>query len=283
LHQGALFPDQPLGRPVLGLEATLAPVKVAALEEFKERHYAPARIVIAAAGCFDRDALLELCDRRFGALAPRRAVPAAPAVAQAGASVETRKLTQAHLALSWPGPAAGADTLYAARLLAEIYGGGMSSRLFQEVREERSLVYQIDSYLDPYEDIGRFGVYAACAAKNAGEVISRSADILHALADRGPTQGEVARAKAVVAAQLLMGSETPMARAESRASQVLLRDQLLDLAAIRARVEAVTLEDIRAIARAAVEGPAAASAIGPKAGLAAASRFPSLFAGPMIG
>ena len=278
LHQTALFAGQPLGRPVLGEEETLAPIRVVDLESFKAQHYAPSRTVISVAGDFDRAAILELATRRFGALEARADIPPPAAIAHAGALTEARKLEQTHIALSWPGPAAGADALYAARLLAEIYGGGMASRLFQEVREEHGLVYQIDSYLDPYEDIGRFGVYAACAPKHADEVIRRSTDILQALAVHGPTETEILRAKAVVTAQMLMGAETPMSRAENRASQVLLRGEVLDLAEVRAKVEAVTFDDLRAVARTAVAGPAAASAVGPKAGLAAAERFPALFA-----
>jgi predicted Zn-dependent peptidase len=277
LHQEALFPNQPLGRPILGTAESLAPTRVATLEAFKAIHYAPSRTVISAAGAFDRSALIELVERRFGAQQIVDDVPAPRAVAASGALVEARKLEQTHIALSWPGPAAGQDAMYAARLLAEIYGGGMASRLFQQVREELGLVYQIDSYLDPYEDVGRFGLYAACNAKNASEVTRRSIDILRDLAEKGPTPAETARAKAVVAAQMLMGSETPMARAERRASQTFQYDALQDLEDMRQRVEAVTSEDIRAVARAAMAGPAVASAIGAKAGLKAAEEFPSLF------
>ena len=278
LHQSAAFPDQALGRPVLGTEETLANTHVATLEAFRAAHYAPSRTVIAVAGQFDRAAMIELVERRFGGVPVVADIPAALAQAKSGALVEERKLEQLHLALSWPGQASGSEALYPARLLAEIYGGGMASRLFQDVREARGLVYQIDAYLDPYEDIGRFGLYAACAGKNTAEVIERSTDILRDLAARGPTTAETARAKAVVTAQMLMGSETPMARAESRASQVLLHDKVIDLGEIRARVEAVTSEAIQAVARAAVAGPAAASAIGPKSGLGAAEGVPALFA-----
>jgi predicted Zn-dependent peptidase len=277
LHQAALFPDQPLGRPVLGTEQSVAGAHVATLEAFRAAHYAPSRIVIAAAGAFDRAALVDLAGRRFGAAPAQADIPAQRAQAARGAHVEARKLEQLHLTLSWPGPPAGGEALYAARLLAEIYGGGMASRLFQEVREERGLVYQIDAYLDPYEDVGRLGVYAACSAKNAAEVTRRSVDILRALAEYGPTGAELARAKAVVTAQMLMGSETPMARVESRAGQVFLYDRLLELAEVRARIEAVASDDVRAIARIAVAGPAAAAAIGPKTGLRAAEEFPTLF------
>jgi predicted Zn-dependent peptidase len=277
LHQEALFPNQALGRPILGTEESLAATRVATLHEFRSAHYAPSRTVISVAGQFDRNAIVDLVGSRFGAQPAIDDIPADRATPRAGAKVEQRKLEQTHIVLTWPGPSASDDTLYAARLLAEIYGGGMASRLFQDVREERGLVYQIDAYLDPYEDIGRFGVFAACAGKNATEVTRRSTEILHDLAEKGPTPAEHARAIAVVTAQMLMGSETPMSRAERRASQAFQRDALMDLDEMRRRVEAVTADDIRAVARAAIKGPAAAAAIGPKAGLQAAEEFPTLF------
>ncbi len=276
LHQEALFPDQPLGRPILGTEETLARTHIATLEAFKAAHYAPSRTVISIAGGFDRQAIVDLVSERFGAPPAIADIPASAASARAGAKVEQRRLEQSHLVFTWPGPASGDDKMYAARLLAEIYGGGMASRLFQDIREDRGLVYQIDSYLDPYEDVGRFGVYAACAGKNADEVIKRSVDILHDIAARGPTDAETARARAVVAAQMLMGSETPMARAERRASQVFQYDALVDLDEMRAKAEAVTSDEIRDLAREALAGPAAAAAIGPKTGLKAAEEFPTV-------
>jgi predicted Zn-dependent peptidase len=266
LHQAALYPGQPLGRPVLGEEATRARVSVETLHAFREAHLAPDRVVISVAGAFDRAAVLEAVERRFAALADRPAQERAPARAAPGRALETRKLEQAHLVVSWPGPSAGADALFAARLMAEIFGGGMSSRLFQEVREARGLVYAIDSFLDTFEDDGRLVVYAGCSAENARTVALIVRDQLALLARAGPSAGELQRAKAVARAQMLMGLEAPTARAEARVSQIFLRDRLVSFDEIRARLDAVTAEEIQAIAAAALDGPACAAAIGPKAG-----------------
>lgn len=266
LHQAALYAGQALGRPILGEEATLANVSVDTLNAFHDAHMGPERVVISIAGAFDRAAFLDAAEKRFASLKPRAAQACAPARALAGHASEVRKLEQTHVVMSWPAPPAGSDALYPARLMSEIFGGGMSSRLFQEVREARGLVYAIDSFLDTYEDDGRLCVYAGCAPKNAPEVAEIVADQLERLAREGPSDGELERAKAVARAQMLMGLEAPSARAEARASQVLLKDKLIDFTEVRARMDAVTSADVKAIAEQALAGPVAAAIIGPKAG-----------------
>jgi len=273
LHQQTVFPGQALGRPILGLEETVASVTVDDLRAFRDRYTTPENVVICVAGGFERDAVIDAVARRFGVIAQSSA-PGAPAAAPArGESGESRKLEQAHLVFSTTGPKAGADEAAAAWILSEIFGGGMASRLFQEVREKRGLVYAIHSFMDTYDDAGRMGVYAGCEAKKGKEVAACVADALAALADAGPTDAEMARAKAVVSAQMLMGAEAPLARAESRAAQVYLRNRLVPFAELRARIDAVTAEDVREVATAALAGPFAATVVGPKAGLAAASAF----------
>jgi predicted Zn-dependent peptidase len=269
LHQSALFPESPLGRPVLGEEETLRGISIATLIDFREAHLAPERVVISVAGAYDRAAVLEGAERRFGALAAKPPAAYAPAQAHAGSVREVRKLEQAHLALSWPAPAAGDDALYAARLMTEIFGGGMASRLFQEVREARGLVYAIDAFLDTYEDVGRLVVYAGCSAKQVRAVT----DVVHAelglMAAHGPEAHELARAKAIARAGLMMGAEAPSARAEARAGQVFLRGRVAPFSELLTRIEAVTAEHVQAMARAALAGPMCSAVIGPKAGLGA--------------
>ena len=273
LHQAALYPDQPLGRPILGEEETLRDVTVATLENFRDMHLTPERLVISVAGAFDRAALLDTIEARFGHLKPKPTRERPAARAHKGAADETRKLEQTHLVLSWPGPAAGAEDMFAARLLAEIFGGGMASRLFQEVREARGLVYAIDAFMDAYEDDGRLVVYAGCAAENARDVAEIVRDQLVTLAEKGPTAGELARAKAVAGAQLLMGMESPAGRAEAHAARVMLRDRLISTEEFKTKLNAVEAGAVQAVARAALAGPACAAAIGPKSGHGALSAF----------
>ncbi|MBI3437299.1 MAG: insulinase family protein [Proteobacteria bacterium] len=273
LHQGALYAGQPLGRPILGDEATLQRVTVSTLESFRDTHLSPERVVIALAGAFDRSAVLEAIEQRFVSLKTKPTPQRETARAQTGRASETRKLEQAHLVFSWPAPNSSSDAIYAARLLAEIFGGGMSSRLFQEVRETRGLVYAIDSFLDVFEDDGRLLVYAGCSAGNAKAVAEIVREQLAVLAAHGPTPGELTRAKTISGAQMLMGSEAPSARAEARASQIFLRDRLVPFDEMRARIERVTPEEVQAIAAAALRGPVCAATIGPKVGHAALDAF----------
>lgn len=269
LHQGALYAGQPLGRPILGHEETLGRIDVRALEEFRDTHLTPERIVIAIAGAFDRSAVVEAVEKRFGALGPKPAPQLEAAYAQPSRAVETRKLEQAHIVLSWPSPNSSSDAIYAARLLSEILGGGMSSRLFQEVRETRGLVYAIDSFVEAFEDDGRLLVYAGCDPSNARAVVNIVGEQLALLAAHGPTSNELNRAKTIASAQMLMGAEAPSARAEARASQVLLRGRLIPFDDIRADIARVTPEQVQALAAAALAGPICAATIGPKAGRAA--------------
>jgi predicted Zn-dependent peptidase len=273
LHQTALYPGQPLGRPILGEENTVGALSVASLQAFRDTHLSPERVVISIAGAYDRSALLDAATRRFGDLRAKPSQARPDAAPQTGSANETRKLEQTHLVLSWPSPPAGADELYAARLMAEIFGGGMSSRLFQEVREARGLAYAIDAFLEAFEDGGRLIVYAGSSGQNAREVATIVRAELESLAQTGPTPGELQRAKAVARAQLLMGLEAPSARAEARASQLFLRDRFISFEEIGERIEAVEPEAVQAAAAAALRGPACAAAIGPKAGHGAVGAF----------
>ncbi len=273
LHQGVLYKDQPLGRPILGTDEALKNVSVQTLIDFRSAHMTPERVVISVAGAFDRDAIIETAMRRFGHLTAMPEQVSDVARPLTGRASEMRKLEQTHLVFSWPAPASGSEGIYAARLLSEIFGGGMSSRLFQEVREARGLVYAIDSALDVLEDDGRLSVYAGCSAQHAREVADIVRDQLALMAAKGPTEAELTRAKAVTRSSMLMGLEAPSARAEARVSQIFLRDKLSDFSELRARMDAVTCEEIQAIAAKALEGPACAAAIGPKAGHGALEAF----------
>ena len=277
LHQGLVFADQPIGRPILGAPETLDAISVDTLRAFRDAHLTADRTIVAVAGAFDRAAILETAQARFGALRIGEGARFTSARALGGAAVEARKLEQVNLALSWAAPAAGAPDAFAARVLAEILGGGMSSRLFQDVREARGLVYAIDAYLDAFEDVGRLGVFAGCAPANAAEVVGRTGDALAALAAQGPEAGELARAKAMLAASLLMSTEAPSARAEARASQLFLRGRLMPFSELRTRIEAVDADAVRAVAAQAAGSLGAAAAVGPKSGLGAAKAFAARF------
>ena len=155
----------------------------------------------------------------------------------------------------------------------------LAKRAAQAVRYDlthitRTVAYrEIDAFLDAYEDVGRLCVYAGCAAKNAAQVAALARDLLEKIAKDGVSESELARAKAVASAQLLMGAESPAARAEARAAQVYLRDRLIPFVELRDRMLAVTADQVRAAARASLEGAACIAVLGPKAGLGAADIF----------
>lgn len=276
LAQTASFPDHPLGRPILGVEATLKPITRDDLISFAASAYVPRRTIVSVAGAFDAGAV-EAVARRW--LEPRTALPpitsTAPGEPRRHAATVARKLEQTHLVLAHPGPHAQSEERFAARIFAEIFGGGMASRLFQEVRESRGLAYTIDASAEQYSDAGRISVFAGCAPADAAEVVELTREIWADLAARGPTDGELQRAKAVAATGYAMAAEAPSARAGSAAYELLAFDRLVPIEEVLRRIDSVTSNDVRQIASACLAAPPIAAAVGPKAGLAAAETFVS--------
>lgn len=276
LAQAASFPDHPLGRPILGVEATLKPIIRDDLISFAANAYVPRRTVISVAGAFDQ-AAVEAVARRW--LDPRPALPApistAPAAPRRHAATVSRKLEQTHLVLAHPAPHALSDERFAARIFAEIFGGGMASRLFQDVRESRGLAYTIDASAEQYSDAGRISVFAGCAPGDAAEVVQITRAIWSDMAAAGPTEAELSRARAIAATSYAMAAEAPSARAGGAAYELLAFDRLVPIEEVLRRIDSVTSEDVRRVAANALAAPPIAAAVGPKAGLAAAERFVS--------
>jgi len=276
LAQTASFPDHPLGRPILGVEATLKPITRDDLIDFAANSYVPTRTVVSVAGAFDRSAV-EAIARKWLEQRPMLAArtAAAPGQPKARAATVSRKLEQTHLVLAHPGPHALSDDRFAARIFAEVFGGGMASRLFQEVRESRGLAYTIDASAEQYSDAGRISVFAGCAPSDAAEVVSLTRSIWADFAAKGPTEAELARAKAIAAAGYAMAAEAPSARAGGAAYELLAFDRVIAIEDVLRRIDSVTSADVARIAVASLAGPPIAAAVGPKAGLAAAEAFVS--------
>jgi predicted Zn-dependent peptidase len=273
LAQGAAFAGQPLGRPILGTAESLAPVDRAALEAWRAVLYAPERTVVAVSGAVDEDELLRLAERAFGDAPPAlAATEPEPARFVGGAATLARRIEQANLVWYWPAPSVRDPLYWAAPVFAEILGGGMASRLFQEAREKRGLAYSIDAWHDPFEDAGLIGVFAGCAPADAAPLSALVEDAVRRLGD-GPAAGELARAKAQARAHLFMGQEQTAGRAERAAAQVLLFGRTLTVEEVAVAMEAVGVDDLRAVGERmlAAERPAIA-ALGPKAALRAAGR-----------
>ena len=273
LAQEAAFKGQPLGRPILGTPKSIGTSTIETLAAWRAALYAPETLVISVAGAVDEDELLRLAERDFGAAASVGPIEAPPATFVGGTKTVAKKLEQANLVLLLPAVGVMDPDYFALRLLAEILGGGMASRLFQEARENRGLAYAIDAYSETYADTGLLGVFAGCDAKDAAELAEVTAEQLKLLTE--PVEAaELARAKAQLKGAMFMGRESALARAEQAAGQVLLFGRTLDPEAVAEEVEAVTPAQLAALtARILAERKAAVAILGPKAALGAAERF----------
>ena len=273
LAQAAAFTDQPLGRPILGTDDSVGAATAEAVGAFRAGLYAPDAIIVSAAGAVDEAELLALTQQWFSGPAGAVAPIAEPASFVGGLVPTARSLEQAHMVVLLPAPGARDADYFALRLFAEILGGGMSSRLFQEVREHRGLAYAIDAYADTHDEVGVLGIYAGTAAKDAAEAAKVAAAELMGLA-QGLREGELDRAKAQLKGAVFMARESALARAEQAASQILLFDRLLTTAEIAAEIDAVTPADIVRVGQRMLEpGLCVGAVLGPKRSVAAASGF----------
>jgi predicted Zn-dependent peptidase len=274
LAQARAFEGQPLGRPILGSEDCVRSADRATLEAWRAALYAPQRLAISAAGAVDEGELLNLAERLFGAAAPAASAPPCdPAAFTGGVAALSRRIEQANLVWSLPAPGAKDEAWWALRLFAEILGGGMASRLFQEARERRGLAYSIDAFADTYADAGVLGVYAGAQPDKAHDLARLVAREIRALVDGGG-DAELARAKAQVKSDLFMAREQPLARAERAAAQTFLFGAPLEPLRMREAVEAVTRDDLGRLAERLLEpGRAAAAVLGPRAAAKAGETF----------
>jgi len=281
LAQTAAFEGQPLGRPILGTTASIGTATPQTLNAWRASLYGPETLVVSAAGAVDEDDLLRLAERDFGAMTDDgQGVPdLAPARFTGGHRPVAKTLEQASIVLLLPAVGVKDEAYFALRLLAEILGGGMASRLFQEARENRGLAYAIDAYSETYADAGCLGVFAGCAAKDAAELARVAAgEIVGMLKPVG--EAELARAKAQLKGAMFMGREGALARAEQAAGQVLLFGRTLDPAEVAAGVDAVTPADLVALTdRILAHKAAAVAVLGPKAALKAGAAFEAALVG----
>lgn len=281
LHQMAAFAGHALGRPILGEPDALMALSHDQVTGFRARTVTPERIIVGMAGACDETSALDMVHARFGVLAAGAAPARQVAPRGGGALCERRKSEQAHLSFSAPACHQGADAAYATRVLVEILGGGMASRLFQDLRETRGLVYAVEAFADLYSDTGRLCFTAGCSPGKAREVARRIAGHLEDIAATGPRDAEVARSKRILEASLMMAAESPAARAEAAVAQVAVLGAPVSLAETARRIRRVDALAVQAAASdalaGAAEGRAAAAVVGPKTGLAAADTFAAWF------
>jgi len=262
LHDTA-FPKQPLGRSILGTPDTVRSIDPTHLRNYLQRNYRAPGMLVAAAGAVDHAAIVAEAEKRLASFVGPAAPSPQPAHFGGGTRVETRDLEQVHIALALQGLAVRDDELYSLQVFTNVLGGGMSSRLFQEVREKRGLCYSIHAFHMPYSDTGLFALYAGTDEADAPELMRVAIDQV-AVATETLNEAEVARAKAQMKAGLLMALESSEARLGQIARQMLAYGRPIPLDEIVAKVDAVTVARARAAGRTLIDrGRPAIAALGP--------------------
>lgn len=258
------WPDQPLGAPILGTPQTVKAITRTQILDYIHRAYPPRRIVFGAFGAIKHDAIYDLVMQHFGDMEDTKsAAPSTPALYKGGEAKETRSLEQSHVVLAFPGLARQDEDYEAARALALILGGGMASRLFQEVREKRGLAYSVHASHSAYHDTGLFMLYAATHPKSTKELIPVLRDEALRLAETLTPQ-EVARAKAQLCAHLFMRREGMMRRADMAARHLLLQGEILDVAQARSQINAISSSSIVRVAERIFEKAQTLALLGPE-------------------
>jgi predicted Zn-dependent peptidase len=247
--QSTAFPDQPVGRSILGTPATVRSLTGRRLRAYLARTYRAPNMVVAAAGAVDHRAVLAEVERRFAKVNGTAAPAPVPARYRGGSRIEPRDLEQVHVAMALEGLPQREPDLYSLHVFTHAVGGGMSSRLFQEVREVRGLCYAIYAFHAPYADTGLFGLYAGTDQVDAPELMRVVIGEIEGAAET-LNEAEVARAKAQMKAGILIALESSSARAEQLARQVITHGRPIPVEEIVAKVEAVTVESARAAGRA---------------------------------
>ena len=260
--QSTAFPDQPLGRPVLGKSEIVAAMSRDAIVGFRDEHYRTSRMVVAAAGNIEHDQLVDNADKVFGDLQNGGDAASQEAVYSSGERREVRDLEQIHMVLGFRGAPIGTPEFYTMSVLSNLFGGGMSSRLFQEIREERGLVYSIDTFMSAFADTGLFGVYAGTGTEQIGELIPALCDQITGLADSLHDE-EVNRARTQLKSSLLMALESTGARCEQVAQHLLIFGRVMPVEEMVARIDAIDAKQIGVLARQIFSVPPVMAAVGP--------------------
>ncbi|PYG26462.1 M16 family metallopeptidase [Pelagimonas varians] len=258
--QEKAYPDQPIGRTILGESDMVRSFGREDLSTFISEHYGPDQMILSAAGGVDHDTLVAQAETLFGHIPARQAPAFDKARYLGGESRELKDLEQAHIALAFEGPGYRDDNFYAAQIYSSVLGGGMSSRLFQEIREKRGLCYTIFAQSGAYADTGMTTIYAGTSGEELGDLAMLTIDEMKRAAD-DMTQAEIDRARAQMKAGLLMGLESPSSRAERMARMVQIWGNVPPIKDTVARIDAVTLTDVLGFAQVQVTSAAPSLAL----------------------
>jgi predicted Zn-dependent peptidase len=264
--QATAFPGQGIGRPVLGTEKIVRSLNRDAVRGYMREHYGAPRMVFSAAGKLDHERILDMASKAFGDLPPHKPAKIDPASYKGGDFREERDLEQLHLVLGFAGVPFDDADYYPASVLATVLGGGMSSRLFQEVREKRGLAYSVYAYASSYADGGLFSVYAGTAPGEASQLIPvLCEEIVKATGEIG--EDEIMRARAQLKSSILMSLESTSARCEMLARQMQVFGRPLPPAEVVAKIEAVDLAALSKAAKLVLSSKPTVAAMGPLAGV----------------
>ena len=258
--QETAFPDQPIGRTILGPSERVEAFDAADLTRFVAERYVPSNMIIAAAGGVDHGEIVRAAEAAFGHLTARPSADVHPAHFAGGERREQKALEQAHVAMAFQTPGYRDPAIYTAQIFSTAFGGGMSSRLFQEAREKRGLCYTIFAQTGAYADGGLTTIYAGTSGAEIGELTELTMDELKRAAD-DMSEAEVARARAQMKAGLLMGLESPSSRAERLARLLAIWDRVPDLEETVAEIDGVTTQKVRDFAADIVQSQSMALAL----------------------
>ena len=260
--QEAAYPHQPMGRPVLGTEAIIRSMTGADIQAYMRAHYAASNVVVAAAGALEHNRVVDLVGQHFADLPAEMPRPLEPGRYAGGEFREERDLDQVHVVLGFPSVGYRDLDYYPVLLLSGLLGGGMSSRLFQEIREKRGLVYSVYSFAAPYLETGLFGIYAGTGEAEAAELVPATLEELHRV-QIDANQAELNRARAQVKASLLMSMESTGSRCEQLSRQMQVFGRIIPTAETVAKLEAVSVDDVRRAAARIFRGTPTLAALGP--------------------
>jgi predicted Zn-dependent peptidase len=267
-----VWPTDPLGRPVLGTVESISAMSRTSIAGYYRRRYTPSQLVITAAGNIDHNKLVRLVKKAFAGVAVDDSVqPAKPRGARQAPSFEVattvrhRQTEQANLVLGCSGLTRADDRRFALGVLNAAVGGGMSSRLFQSVRERHGLAYSVYSFASHYADAGMFGVYAGCSPDRANLVLELSREELDAVAQHGLTQDELNRGRGQMRGGFVLGLEDTGSRMSRLGKSELVYGELMTIDDVITAIDAVSLDDVHQVAADLFRRPTSLAVIGPYA------------------
>jgi predicted Zn-dependent peptidase len=260
--QKKFYPHSGLGRPVLGTEEIIRSLPRARLQNYIEAHYTADQMIFAASGGVEHGQIVGLAQKYLSDLRPKAATVRDKTIYGGGDAREARDIEQLHALIMFEGVSYYEPDYYGLSVLSTLLGGGMSSRLFQEVREKRGLVYSIYSYVAAYRDGGQFGIYAGTDPKRIQELLPVVAEQMQLLTQE-VTEEELKRAKAQLRSSLFMAQESAMNRAEKIAYNLLIHNRIVPSKETLDKIEAVSVADIKRLALRLLKGKPVSAFVGP--------------------